>query len=94
MGGGQLHFLSRIQELHCLSRIQELHCLSRIQEVGESEIHSLMEKVEGMKADAEELERDIQDKEADVKALQTEKELQSGGEVKELSEKADGLSKR
>ena len=73
---------------------RQMHRSSRIQEVGESEIHSLMEKVEGMKADAEELERDIQDKEADVKALQTEKELQSGGEVKELSEKGDGLSKR
>lgn len=62
--------------------------------MGESEIHSLMEKVEQSRARAEELAGEIQGLEADVRGLQTEKELQSGGEVKELSEEVDKLSKR
>ena len=62
--------------------------------MGESEIHNLMEKVEQGKAKVEELEQEIQSLESDIKGLQTEKELQSGGEIKELAQKADESSKR
>ena len=57
----------------------------RNQQQGETEIHSLMEKVEQGKAKAQDLQQEIQSLEADVKGLQTEKELQSGGEVRELA---------
>lgn len=73
-------------------------CLSqadcRCQEVGEAEIASLAEKVEAVKEKEKQLAGEVQEKEADIKALQTEKELQSGGEVKELADETDALSKR
>ena len=40
------------------------------------------------------LEGDIAEREADERALQTEKELQSGGEIKELAAVVDKLSKQ
>ena len=46
---------------------------------------------------AEEVEVALQEKagkESDIKALQTEKELQAGGEVKELQQIADKLAKK
>lgn len=66
----------------------------RCQEVGDAEIQSFKDKIQALKVRAEELSTEVKDKESDIKSLQTEKELQSGGEVKELSQKADELSKR
>lgn len=45
-------------------------------------------------ARAAELEQEAADKAAEVQALETEKALQSAGEVKELAEAADALSKK
>ena len=66
----------------------------RSQEVGEAEIQELRSSIEAGKARAEELVQEIQEADADLKGLQTEKDLQSGGEVKELAQQADELSKR
>jgi hypothetical protein len=40
------------------------------------------------------LDISLNEKEDEIKGLQTEKELQSNGEVKELVQKVDELSKR
>lgn len=66
----------------------------RSQEAGEAEIQDLKRSVQDGEAFAEDLNQEIQAVNADVKGLQTEKDLQSGGEVKELSDEADALSKR
>lgn len=66
----------------------------RSQQAGQLEMQGLAQAIEDRKAKAEELAAQIQDAEADIKSLQTEKDLQSGGEVKELAEQADALSKR
>lgn len=66
----------------------------RSQEAGNSEIQGLRDKIESVRLRASELAAELQDKDSDIKSLQTEKELQSGGEVKELSQKTDELSKR
>ena len=66
----------------------------RSQEAGEAEIVSLTRSAEEGKARAEELNQEIQEADADIRGLQTEKDLQSGGQVKELAESADALSKR
>lgn len=41
-----------------------------------------------------ELEDEAADKASDISALQTEKEIQQGGEVKELQQRADDLAKK
>lgn len=86
-------FMEITELLACESLLKwEKWCRNQLN--GESEIHSLMEKVEQGKARAQDLEQEIKGLEGDVKGLQTEKELQSGGEVRELAQKADGCSKR
>jgi hypothetical protein len=48
--------------------------------------------VEQLEQQAAELEADAADKASDIQGLQTEKELQTGGEVKELQQAADQLA--
>ena len=62
--------------------------------MGEAEIEDLRNSIEASKVMAEELAQEIQEANADLKGLQTEKDLQSGGEVKELAQQTDELSKR
>ncbi|KAL0051178.1 hypothetical protein WJX82_003135 [Trebouxia sp. C0006] len=66
----------------------------RLRDDGQGEIESVKAKLEeGGEAHAS-LEEEMKSRDADIRTLQTEKELQSGGEVKELADTADKLSKR
>lgn len=57
-------------------------------------MQDLRSSIEAGKVKAEELAQEIQEAEGDLKGLQMEKDLQSGGEVKELAQQVDELSKR
>ena len=74
--------------------VKQISVSYRSQEAGEAEIEGIKRSVEEGGILAEELTSEIQGVEADIRGLQTEKDLQSGGEVKELSEKADAFSKK
>ncbi len=52
---------------------------------------SLIQQLEAQKA---EVESEAADKSSEIAALQTEKEIQQGGEVRELQQQADGLAKK
>ena len=51
-------------------------------------------RVSELDAQAAALEADVREREDEIQGLQTEKELQSGGEVKELIQEVDEISKR
>jgi structural maintenance of chromosome 2 len=61
---------------------------------GESEIQQTDKRIADMDAELSALQAEIIAKSDEVTALQTEKELQTGGEVKELMKKVDDLSKQ
>lgn len=54
----------------------------------------MRDAITAVEALEEELAADLADKQQDIEALETEKELQAGGEVKELGAAVDALSKR
>jgi hypothetical protein len=74
---------------HCL--IVCLGCC-RVIESGEAELVAMAADVEQLEQQAAELEGEAADKASDIQGLQTEKELQTGGEVKELQQEADQLA--
>ncbi|KAK9829006.1 hypothetical protein WJX72_003368 [[Myrmecia] bisecta] len=66
----------------------------RSQSSGSADMSSIGARIEDLTGQHAELAQEIQDKEGEIQSLQTEKELQAGGEVKELAETADSLSKK
>ncbi|DBA81803.1 hypothetical protein WJX77_004664 [Trebouxia sp. C0004] len=66
----------------------------RLRDDGQGEIESVKAKLEeGSEAHAS-LDEEMKSRDGDIRTLQMEKELQSQGEVKELADTADKLSKR
>lgn len=61
---------------------------------GESDIQLMQRGLAELDEKRKALEADVQDKESDMRALQTEKEIQSSGEMKELQKEADELNMR
>lgn len=68
--------------------------LCSLQEDGASEIAMGEELMQKLDSEIKILDISLSEKEDEIKGLQTEKELQSNGEVKELVQKVDELSKR
>lgn len=66
----------------------------RLQKNGEDEVRGVQNQLSDLDAQSAALELDIREKSDQIEGLQTEKELQSGGEVKELQETVDEISKR
>jgi len=65
-----------------------------LQDDGEAEIRSIDDIVNQIEAELSSLEVQMRERDDEIKGLQTEKDLQSNGEVKELMQVADELSKR
>lgn len=63
-------------------------------ESGEAELANMVAEVQELEKQKAELEAEAADKAGDIAALQTEKEIQQGGEVKELQQQADNLAKK
>lgn len=61
---------------------------------GEADIRAVDAEIAALDATCAAVEGDLREKEDYITGLQTEKELQSGGEVKELIAKADDLAKK
>ncbi|WIA36579.1 hypothetical protein OEZ86_007870 [Tetradesmus obliquus] len=64
----------------------------KVIESGEAELAAMAADVAQLQQQAAELEGEASDKASDIQGLQTEKELQTGGEVKELQQGADQLA--
>uniref|UniRef100_A0A383VT73 Structural maintenance of chromosomes protein n=1 Tax=Tetradesmus obliquus TaxID=3088 RepID=A0A383VT73_TETOB len=64
----------------------------KVIESGEAELAAMAADVAQLQQQAAELEGEASDKASDIQGLQTEKELQTGGEVKELQQEADQLA--
>ena len=69
-------------------------CHHRLQHSGQSDAAEVDRQMSTIDAQAAALDLAIREKEDEVTGLQTEKELQSGGEVRELAQQADEISKR
>jgi len=65
-----------------------------LQTDGEAEIRSAEESIMALDAEVAAIEAQLREKDDEIQGLQTEKELQSSGEVKELVQAADELSKK
>lgn len=63
-------------------------------ESGQSELDQLQSEAAALDERKGALEAEAADREGDIAALETEKELQAGGEVKELQEEVDRLAMR
>lgn len=61
-------------------------------ENGQQELDQLQQEGAKLAESRGVIESDLADKQSDIQALQTEKEIQAGGEVKELQQEADALS--
>jgi len=66
----------------------------RNQKDDESEIHAAEQALSDFDAQLSAIEAQLREKDDEIQSLQTEKELQSSGEVKELAQEADELSKK
>ncbi|KAL4421732.1 hypothetical protein ABPG77_002348 [Micractinium sp. CCAP 211/92] len=66
----------------------------RLQQNGEQEVRAAQNELSDLDAQAAALDLDIREKGDQIEGLRTEKELQSGGEVKELTAEVDEISKR
>ncbi|KAF6256242.1 structural maintenance of chromosomes protein 2 [Scenedesmus sp. NREL 46B-D3] len=64
----------------------------KVIESGEADLAAMAADVEQLEQQAAELDGEAADKASDIQGLQTEKELQTGGEVKELQQEADQLA--
>jgi structural maintenance of chromosome 2 len=65
-----------------------------LQKDGEGDISGMQEQVSDIEAQLAALELSVREKDDEIQGLQTEKELQSGGELKELMQLVDDVSKR
>lgn len=61
-------------------------------EAGEAELAAAAQEIRQLEQQHAELAAEAADKQSDIIALQTEKDIQAGGEVKELQQAADQLS--
>lgn len=66
----------------------------RLQQNGEQEVRAVQNELSDHDAQAAALQLDIREKGDQIEGLKTEKELQSGGEVRELTALVDDISKR
>jgi hypothetical protein len=65
-----------------------------MQQQGDAEVAQVQTRISELVGQAGEVEGEVRDKEEGIKSLQTELELQSGGEVRELTDSVDQLSKK
>jgi structural maintenance of chromosome 2 len=65
-----------------------------LQDDGESEIRGMEQCIVDFDAEIGGIDAQVREREDEIQGLQTEKELQSNGEVKELIQEVDDLSKR
>jgi structural maintenance of chromosome 2 len=65
-----------------------------LQDDGESEIRAMEQSIVDFYAEIGGIDAQVREREDEIQGLQTEKELQSNGEVKELIQEVDDLSKR
>jgi len=65
-----------------------------LQDDGESEIRGMEQSIVDFDAEIGGIDAQLREREDEIQGLQTEKELQSSGEVKELIQEVDSLSKR
>jgi hypothetical protein len=65
-----------------------------MQQQGDAEVAQVQTRISELVGQAAEVEGEVRDKEEEIKSLQTELELQSGGEVRELTDSVDQLSKK
>lgn len=61
-------------------------------EQGDQDVAGLQAEAAGVEAARAALQQEVADAESEVAALQAEKEIQAGGEVKELQKEVDELS--
>lgn len=66
--------------------------LCRAIEAGEAELADMAAGIEELEQQHTGLEADLADKASDIEGLRTEKEIQAGGEVKELQAEVDELA--
>eukprot|EP00878_Enallax_costatus_P012275 GHUV01012822.1.p1 GENE.GHUV01012822.1~~GHUV01012822.1.p1 ORF type:complete len:987 (+),score=463.32 GHUV01012822.1:251-3211(+) len=66
----------------------------RLIESGEAELAAMVAEIQELEKQKTDLEAEAADKASDIAALLTEKEIQQGGEVKELQQQADDLAKK
>lgn len=66
----------------------------RLQQQGDEEIKAVQVRIEELDQETSSVEEEIRDKDGDIRSLQTELELQSGGEVKELTQTVDSIAKK
>lgn len=72
-----------------------LRCKIRsLQNDGEAEIRSIEDIINQIEAELGSLEVQMRERDDEIDGLQTEKQLQSNGEMKELVQVADDLSNR
>lgn len=66
----------------------------RLQQQGDEEVKAVQVRIQELDQETRSVEEEIKDKEGDIRSLQTELELQSGGEVKELTQTVDSIAKK
>ena len=71
-----------------------LHRPRRLQQTGEADVRGVQDALSELDAQWAALDLDLREKADQIQGLQTEKELQSGGEVRELQKEVDDISKR
>ncbi|KAK9805921.1 hypothetical protein WJX73_005152 [Symbiochloris irregularis] len=64
------------------------------QQAKEKDTEAEQERLQALEQETEELEGTVREREAELKALKAEKELQSGGEVRDLKEAVEKLNKQ
>ena len=64
------------------------------QDEGQADINATEQSIIDLDADIGVVESQVREREDEIQGLQTEKELQSSGEVKELIQEVDEMSKR
>lgn len=65
-----------------------------LQQDGESSIRAMEQSIVDLDSQIGGIDAQVREQEDEIQGLQTEKELQSNGEVKELIQEVDELSKR
>lgn len=83
--------LDRLRRLCVAFRYQEA---ARLQSDGQAEVQGMAERLQAAERQVADLELQLRERADELAGLQAEKELASGGEVKELTAQADALSKR
>jgi hypothetical protein len=74
-------------------KVQSCDCCRTIDDE-EVQIADLQQQLAALQSSSLEVEAELADKVSEVNNLQTEKEIQAGGEVKELQQEVDELAMR